>query len=284
MKMLNRLLFAFTFVILLAIDCCGQQQPIFTQIDNAINLYNPASSGSNYSIKAVGLIRFQQNGFKDNQHSELIHYSMKLKPLHGGIGVNYLHNQDGSKEFNCYKLNYSLHLAKLKLGYLSMGFSAGLNQLTTFSNYDFPKYNSYTRFTGDFGLLYTSEKFVTGISISQFNRAYYTKSYQDQMHLHLFLDYRIKMSSGITIEPQALIVSKLNGAGELKGFAGLFNLISKVRNIRFGFGIRPTDSANAMVGWDIKEKYRLGYSLDLGINSINSGVGIHEFCLAFLLK
>jgi hypothetical protein len=165
-----------------------------------------------------------------------------------------------------------------------MGFSAGLNQLKTFSNYDSPKYNSYTRFTGDFGLLYTSNKFVTGISISQFNRAYYTKSYQDQLHVHLFLDYRIKISSNITIEPQALIVANLNGITELDGIAGLFNVISVINNIRFGFGIRPTDSANAMIGWDIKEKYRLGYSLDLGINSINSGVGTHELCLAFLLK
>ena len=72
-----------------------------------------------------------------------------------------------------------------------------------------------------------------------------------------------------------------------------FNQVSTVMNVmaqlkntfQFGVGYRSYESIDAMVGWDILEKYRIRYSYDLSIHSFSSiSKGSHEICVGFLLK
>lgn len=52
-----------------------------------------------------------------------------------------------------------------------------------------------------------------------------------------------------------------------------------------GVGYRTSDAICFMGGWDIKEKFRVGYCYDLTINQLSSiSRGTHEIVLGFQLK
>ena len=52
-----------------------------------------------------------------------------------------------------------------------------------------------------------------------------------------------------------------------------------------GFTYRNRDSFAFMMGWDIKKKFRVGYSVDIFPASLTNGsIRSHEFNLGFFLK
>ncbi len=283
--------FTFSFLLMFAapIQLSAQQEPIFTQLDNTIHFYNPASSGLNYRIQSTALGRYQWRGVNGTPNTQFVNYSMKLKPLHGGIGINYLHEKIGFSEYNRVKLNYAFHLAEFLGGQLSIGLSAGINNMkvtptwtppTTVIDPNLPTSSNDTRFTSDAGLMYKNDKLSVGLSVTQLNQARYSSGYRDKMHLHTYADYLFQISPKLKMKPQVIVTS------DLVKISVLLNLITTLNDkFHFGIGVRSTESVNFMAGWDIKEKYRLRYSYDLGINNLNSSSsGSHEFCIGFLLK
>lgn len=267
----------------------AQQEPIFTQLDNTIHFFNPASSGLNYRIQSTALGRYQWSGVSGAPNTQFVNYSMKLKPLHGGIGINYLHETIGFSEYNRVKLNYAFHLAEFQGGQLSIGLSAGINNLkitptwtppTTVIDPALPTGSNDTRFTSDLGLMYKNDKLSVGLSVTQLNQARYSSGYRDALHVHFYGDYLFKMSTAWKLKPQMIVTS------DLVKISALLNFITTFKDkYHFGAGFRSTESVNLMAGWDILGRYRIRYSYDLGISSINSSSsGSHEICVGFLLK
>lgn len=267
----------------------AQQEPIFTQLDNTIHFFNPASSGLNYRIQSTALGRYQWSGVNGAPNAQLVNYSMKLKPLHGGIGINYMHETIGFSEINRIKLNYAFHLAEFQGGQLSIGLSAGINNLKVTPTWSPPTTlidptlltgSNETRFTSDLGLMYKNDELSFGLSMTQMNQASYSSGYRDALHIHFYGDYLFNISATWKFKPQMMITSDLNKISALLNFISTFN-----DKYHFGAGFRSSESVNLMAGWDILEKYRIRYSYDLGIKSINSNSsGSHEFCIGFLLK
>ena len=267
----------------------AQQEPIFTQLDNTIHFFNPASSGFNYHIQSTALGRYQWSGVNGAPNAQFVNYSMKLKPLHGGIGINYLHETIGFSEYNRVKLNYAYHLVEFQGGQLSIGLSAGINNLkitpkwtppSTVNDPSLPTSSNDTRFTSDFGLMYKNDKLSVGISITQLNQARYSSGYRDALHGFAYFDYLISLSSNWKLKPQLMISTDMNQV------SSVMNVMAQLNNkFQFGIGYRSYESIDAMVGWDILEKYRIRYSYDLSIHSFSSiSKGSHEICVGFLLK
>jgi type IX secretion system PorP/SprF family membrane protein len=289
MKKLNQLLSSIVFIGIIANQSLAQQEPIFTQLDNTIHFFNPASSGLNYRIQSSALGRYQWNGINGAPNSQFVNYSMKLKPLHGGIGINYLHEKIGFSEYNRVKLNYAFHLAEFLGGQLSIGLSAGINNMkvtptwtppTTVIDPSLPISSNDTRFTSDLGLMYKNEKLSVGLSVTQLTQARYSSDYRDALHGFAYLDYLISLSSNWKLKPQLMISTDMNQVSTV------MNVMAQLKNkFQFGVGYRSYESIDAMVGWDILEKYRIRYSYDLSIHSFSSiSKGSHEICVGFLLK
>ncbi len=285
-KKLTTILFT---VIIGSLTLNAQQEPIFTQVDNTYNFFNPASSGLNYQIQTTALARTQWDKVNGAPESQLINYSMKLKPLHGGIGINYLHETIGFTTYNRVKLNYAYHLAEFQGGELSIGLSAGINNLkitptwtppTSATDPTLPVSSYDTRFTSDLGLMYKNEKMSVGLSVTQLNRARYSSGYRDELHTFAYADYLFSLSSEWKLKPQVMIST------DFTQVSTVMNVIAILKNkFQFGAGYRSYESIGAMIGWDIFEKYRIRYSYDLSIHSLSSiSKGSHEICIGFLLK
>lgn len=267
----------------------AQQEPIFTQLDNTIHFFNPAISGLNYRIQTTALGRYQWSGVTGTPNTQFVNYSMKLNPLHGGIGINYLHEMIGFSKYNRVKLNYAFHLAEFVGGQLSFGLSAGINNMkvtptwtppTTVIDPSLPTSSNDTRFTSDAGLMYKNDKLSVGLSVTQLNQARYSSGYRDALHGFAYFDYLISLSSNWKLKPQLMISTDMNQVSTV------MNVLAQLNNkFQFGVGYRSYESIDAMVGWDIIGKYRIRYSYDLSIHSFSSiSKGSHEICVGFLLK
>jgi len=283
--------FTFSFLLMFAapIQLSAQQEPIFTQQDNTIHFYNPASSGLNYQIQTTALVRTQWKNVNGAPESQLINYSMRLKPLHGGIGINYFHETIGFSEYNRVKLNYAFHLAECLGGQLSIGLSAGMNNIkvtptwtppTTVIDPSLPASSNDMRFTSDLGLMYKNDKLSVGLSVTQLNQAHYSSGYRDKLHTFAYADYLFSLTSNWNLKPQVMISTDFNQVSTV------MNVMAQLKNkFQFGVGYRSYESIDAIVGWDIFEKYRIMYSYDLSIHSFSSiSKGSHEICIGFLLK
>lgn len=289
MKHSTKFTFSFLLMCIAPIQLSAQQEPIFTQLDNTIHFYNPASSGLNYRIQSTALGRYQWRGVNGTPNTQFVNYSMKLKPLHGGIGINYLHEKIGFSEYNRVKLNYAFHLAEFLGGQLSIGLSAGINNMkvtptwtppTTVIDPNLPTSSNDTRFTSDAGVMYKNDKLSVGLSVTQLNQARYSSGYRDALHSFAYFDYLISLSTNWKLKPQLMISTDMNQVSTV------MNVMAQLNNkFQFGVGYRSYESIDAMVGWDILGKYRIRYSYDLSIHSFSSiSNGSNEICVGFLLK
>jgi type IX secretion system PorP/SprF family membrane protein len=267
----------------------AQQEPIYTQLDNALQFFNPAITGLNYQIQTTALARAQWVNGNGTPESQLINYSMRIKPLHGGIGINYFHETIGFVEYNRVKLNYAYHLAEFQGGQLSIGLSAGINNMkftptwtppTTVTDPTLPTSSNDTRFTSDLGLVYKNNKLSVGLSVIQLNQASYSSGYRDKLHTFAYADYLFNLTSNWNLKPQVMISTDFNQVSTV------MNVVAQLKNkFQFGVGYRSYESIDAIVGWDILEKYRIRYSYDLSIHSLSSNSnGSHEICIGLLLK
>lgn len=292
MKKLNYSFIGLILVIGLNINHLNaQQDPLFSQFMNIKNHIDPATSGLNYKYQACVMAREQWVGVNGAPNSQLANYSMKLDKIHGGIGVNYLHDKIGFSETNTIKLNYSYHILFRNEGILALGLAAGIQQFkfkptwippTTTEDPTIPGEFSDLQFTSDFGIAYTKEKFNIGLSVTHLNQAVQTgNSYMyHTRHYYLFADYTFGSEEGLQFRPELLtrtdfvkINTQINLLGVYKG------------KYTFGIGVRQTDAIITMIGWDIKKKFRVGYAYDYSINKLSSvSRGSHELVLGFYLK
>lgn len=294
MKKLNTFFIgALLLIAFSSMELNAQQEPQFTQFWNAKNYFNPATSGLNYKHQANLLARWQWLGVNGAPDTQLASYSLKLNKIHGGIGVNYMHNKIGFSETNKVKLGYAYHLEFKNEGILSLGIAGGIQHMkyspswvppTTSGDSSLPSAFSDAQFTSDFGIAYAKNRFNVGMSVTQLNEARYSgnnSTYQDARHYFLFADYTFGKEEGFQFVPQLFLRSDLN-------FASIdMNVLLKYKSMYYiGLTIRSRDAIGFIGGVDIKRKYRISYSYDLTVSKLNNGIsnGSHEIVLGLRLK
>lgn len=294
--MKNKILSAILVQVVLffcAFSLLGQQEPQFTQFWNTKNYFNPATVGLNYKHQATLLARNQWINYSGNPETQLASYSMKMDKLHGGIGVNYLHDKIGFSEINKVKLNYSYQFVCKNEGVLSFGLAVGMQHFkltptwitpTTNPDQNLPGAISDAQFTSDFGIAYSNERLNVGLSVTQLNEARYTgnnSTFQDTRHYFFFADYAFGNSEKFQIVPQFFYRTDAS-------FQTLeINTLLKYKSTYFiGATYRSRDAFALMAGWDIKQKFRISYSYDITVSKLNNSNtgGSHEFVLGLLLK
>lgn len=225
-------------------------------------------------------------------------YAVKIDKINSGIGASYRFDSYPIQQMQTALLSYAYHIP-IKSMFLSIGASGGIKSLSYIfpdsSATSFTRQNFSPAFTTDFGIALRHEKWNVGVSMTQWNgptmhqkdSGYY---YNLNAHFWLFADYRFDLGENWSLTPRVQVVYDR------------YNLLSNVQlvaawkqNLWFGAGVQNSigggldlNAVNALIGYDIKGRFRVGYTaLFMGRSSYFSKFYrplTHEVVLGFMLK
>ena len=291
----NIQLLAFIILFITAVkNTHAQQEPLITQFWNAQNYFNTATVGLKFKHEAAIIYRNQWAKLNNNPLSQLASYAVRLKKIHGGIGVNYVHETSGFSKTNKLKFNYAYHLKLKNEGIISFGLSAGVKiynftpewvQPSIPSDPALPVAFRDSKLTTDFGLIYSKKRTTFGFSATQLNAPKFSGNssltFQDARHYYVFANYIFGKEDGLQCTPQVLYRTDLN-------FNSLdVNLLISYKSTYYiGLTYRNRDAIAGIIGYDFRQKYRISFSYDVTQSALNNGVsgGSYEFVLAYRMK
>lgn len=202
---------------------------------------------------------------------------------------------------------YSIHLPVSKSHNISLGTKVGLSNntflkdravvLTQMSGYTGPaltdpEYDAFlanqsSKYQMDLGLglYFYSDKMFIGLSADQLTKDMVsfgsgTANFDPNMHFQLAAGYKFPITETLTLMPS--IITKYMKPAPIS-LDGILQLEYK-EWLWFGLGYRHTDAAIVMLGANISEKFKFGYSYDFSISKIRSyNSGGHELVLGIML-
>lgn len=273
----------------------AQQDALSTLFWQNLAHFNPAISGLEHSHFASLSYRNQWDKVNGAPVSVFANYGTRLWKNHG-IGAVYSYDQLGFSKSNNALINYNYQL-RLKEGHtLSMGVAGGIMnlQMTPFwippsQNPDntLPANFSATEFDANAGVAYSNKNLLVGFGVAHINAPILRPNnsgliinYNVARHAYLNSAYKIQIGEKVMLKPQLLIRT------DFVAISSDINLLATLKNKYWlGVSYRSSDAIAGMIGWDIKERYRIGYAYDFTINKLsNISQGSHEATLAFLLN
>ena len=277
------LLFFFAF------NSKAQQDPQFSQyIFNNLS-FNPGSSGCETAIIATALHRSQWVGFDDAPVSTNFSVQSPLSILNGGVGLNILTDKIGQNEFLSLNLSYAYQY-EIYDGKLGIGFSVGVIQdeidgasiITQEPDPSIP--SSVDKASGlDFGLglFYSSEKLYVGVSSKHLNEPTISTSVDIinfKRHYYLTSGYIHSLNDKFDLKPSILI--KTEGVTSTVDITSLLEYNKKLWG---GVTYRPSTRTVVLLGMNINEDLRFGFSYDVPTISVSNS-GTFEFMLGYSFK
>ena len=262
----------------------AQQDVVLTNFWNNLSVFNPAAAGLSYRQQAA--VNASNNWI--DHYSIAAGYSAKLAKCRSGIGFNYHYNTDRLISSNRVDLNYSYHFDLGKGRTLAAGVSAGVSKqkfsdiLSNYPGLPYEALNDGYAFLSNAGVIYKAKNLSLGVSSTQLLTARIDDvSYLRARNYYLFGSYNFNLSDKFALKPQVLLSAQ-------SGFYSAdYNLLATYNN-RYWAGVtyRTRETFAFLVGVDIKERYRVGYSYGATRSRLNNGIsrGMHEIVLGFLLK
>ncbi len=293
-------------VVLLAFPFMGiyaQQEAQF--VHNMFNgiYYNPGFAGSIGGISALGLVRQQWVGFKDNDGNKVapntytLSVHSPLNFLHGGVGLNIYNDKLGFQSEIGVKLMYAY---RMDLGMGNLGIGIQLDFLN--STIDFAKLregappdqqddpllqggkDSDMIFDFGLGIQYlVPEKFYIGLSSTRILESESTKIYY-QYKRHYFLsagyEWAFPNNPSFVIEPSLLV--KSDAVKTQFDLATLLKYNNKVWGGVSYSTLRVMDPFAVLLGLSIKD-IMIGYAYTIPTSAIGSS-GSHEVMVGYNFK
>jgi type IX secretion system PorP/SprF family membrane protein len=298
-------IFSFLYlVIIVKLAAFSQQDPQFTN-----NMFyklgvNPGYAGSGGTISGIILNRYQWDGFKGGPKTLVFSAEAAINAFGspGGIGLNIISDELGFEKNTQINVNYA-YSKTLGIGKLGIGLSAGLLNKSINGEWEVPEDNLgiYTQPSSDpaipqgdvsqmaldagFGLYLSSNQYFLGASVTHINQA--SIKFSDLAvtylvrHYYLMGGYNIKLSDPLfELQPSFLFKSDL-ASWQLDLNANI------VFNKRFWGGItyRVQDAIALLMGMEMENGLRFGYSFDLTTSSMSHyGYGSHELFVSYSLN
>jgi type IX secretion system PorP/SprF family membrane protein len=285
------------FSVVLAFSAFSQQDIQFTQYMFNRILYNPAYAGVNGSICANALYRSQWTGFDGGPKSLNVNIEAPVELLHGGLGLSIFNDKLGFQTNNTVRLSYSFH-QELGDGILGIGARFGVtdygivnptwidpNGGSGGADPSIPQ-STTNKITPDigFGLYYWSDSWYAGVSSSQLVEfdADLGGSTNFQQRRHLYVDggFRWELAPEWELNPSLLFKS------DFASFQVDLNAYA-VYDGKFWGGVsyRIEDAVAILMGYNITEQLRVGYSYDLTTSKLSSySSGSHEVMLSYCFQ
>ena len=290
-------------VIIVKLAAFSQQDPQFTN-----NMFyklgvNPGFAGSEGTISGIILNRYQWDGFRGAPKTLIFSAEAAINAFGspGGIGLNIVSDELGFEKNTQINANYA-YSKTLGVGKLGIGLSLGLFNKSINGEWEVPEDNLgiYTQPNSDpaipqgdvsqmaldagLGLYLSSNHYFLGVSVTHLNQA--SIKFSDLAstylvrHYYLMGGYNIKLSDPLfELRPSFLFKSDL-GSWQLDLNTNI------VFNKRFWGGItyRVQDAIALLMGMEMENGLRFGYSFDLVTSSISHyGYGSHEIFVSYSL-
>ncbi|MDQ3191819.1 MAG: type IX secretion system membrane protein PorP/SprF [Bacteroidota bacterium] len=255
------------------------------------SVFNPAAAGNSDKIITSLTARQQWIGVDNPPSSQFLNAHTYIDKIKGGIGLALVNDRVGFENTLNFKLNYSYHLRLSELATLSAGLSAGFinkkldgSKLVYEQGGDpFAIVNGTSVFKPDFGfgMEFNMAKFTTGISSTHINNALKTSTiFNNPRHYFLYAKYKISAGDDFLIIPAVLLKSS--------EFIHQYELNTNVvylDKFRLGVTYRYKESIVGLIGMDITDELRIGYSYDFNAQPVRSySSGSHEIMLMGTFK
>jgi type IX secretion system PorP/SprF family membrane protein len=297
-------IFSFLYlVIIVKLAAFSQQDPQFTN-----NMFyklgvNPGFAGAEGTISGIILNRYQWAGFKGAPKTLVFSADAAIDAFGspGGIGLNIVSDELGFEKNIQINANYA-YSKTLGIGKLGIGLSAGLFSKSINGEWEVPEdeLGIYTQPSSDpgipqgdvsqmaldagLGLYLSSNQYFLGVSVTHINQA--SIKFSDLAstylvrHYYLMGGYNIKLSDPLfELRPSFLFKSDM-ASWQLDINTNI------VFNDRFWGGItyRVQDAVALLMGMEMENGLRFGYSFDLVTSSITRyGFSSHEIFVSYSL-
>ena len=278
---------------------CLLSTAVFSQQDAQYSQYmfnplalNPAYAGSRDVFSSAIVYRNQWTGIEGSPSTALLALQSPIGKKNAGVAMEVMSDKLGFKSNTALLFSYAYHIHFLK-GKLSFGLRTGLYDYV----YDWNKakvkdqgdiFNtggSSSKLAGtiDFGCYYYTRSFYWGLGLTHLNRGTITDAQSSdaaaQQSIHFFMPIGKAFQAGRTIINPTFLVKGAGGAPTEVDMG--VNFLLKER-IWLGMSFRARYGVVFMTQYLINEKLKVGYSYDLGLNSIGTaGKGSHEIMLQY---
>jgi len=276
----------------------AQNDPVSSQFMFNHMLYNPGSAGASGRICATAMNRQQWVGFEGAPASTVFHVNAEVRPfkIRSGVGLTIISDQTGFDSDNSLLLTYS-YITSLGNGNLGIGINAGILNKSIDPTWNIPSGDIFVQPSGDplipdgkesflaydmsFGLFYNSINYYAGVSVTHINEPkikYTTATPYIARQYYATAGYTVRLPNpNFELLPSALMYTD----GKL--FQLTVNAMVRYnKKVWGGVSYRAADALIGMIGIELYNGIRIGYSYDFPMNDIRKGTsGSHEFMINY---
>jgi type IX secretion system PorP/SprF family membrane protein len=295
---LKRIVFALTFLTFIVV-ANGQQDPQYSQnMFNTMSV-NPGYAGSNDAICASLIHRQQWVGFDGAPVTSDFNVNAAIKPfkVNSGIALGVMKDKLGYDNDIDLKFAYA-YRASVGDGKLGIGVGVEVLNKSLNATWTVPESGGFTQPTGDpsipkekesatvvdfsAGVFYRTEKLYLGVSSTHLRQA----EINYEVETKPFLARQYYLTTGYTIAlPNPLFELQPSVFVKSDGKTTQLDLNTCVLyNKRFwgGLSYRLNDAVVGMVGVELSNGLKLGYSYDFTISDMHkNSSGSHEFMIGY---
>ncbi len=274
----------------------AQQIPMFSNYSTNLLMLNPAYAGSKKQAELNMLNRNQWVGFDGAPTSQAFNVHTPIKYRKIGLGLTLLQDKIGPLSSTSTNLNFSYKIRLSKLSTLALGIKGGgtffkgnLAELKTIQEED-PLLLNETRtlFVPNFGTgayFYYKQTFLGLASPHLLVPKMMTNGrkvlYNLRQHFFFMGGTQLDVNESIQFVPSFMVRYVLNVPLEVE----LTSIIRLKEKYELGIAYRTTDAVIALLGIQLIEKVRLGYSFDWSFSNttFRYNQGSHEIYLNYTI-
>jgi type IX secretion system PorP/SprF family membrane protein len=295
MKKLN---IALLLLVLLLQPVLSQQDPLSSQYMFNTLTFNPGVAGISGMICATALNRQQWIGFKGAPSTTVFNISAPVSPfkIKSGVGLLVQSDNIGFDKNIILSASYSYHM-DVGTGKLGIGLSLGMLNTTLTPTWQIPSGDAHTPASGDplipenkesyvafdagLGLYYKADRYYGSFSITHINQPKIKFSKGEpyvSRHYYLTGGYNMQLPNpSLEFLPSLFAFSD----GKVVQFT-LTSLIRYNKKVWGGVSYRAGDALIGIVGFELFNGIRLGYSYDFTISEMGkTSTGSHEFMVNY---
>jgi type IX secretion system PorP/SprF family membrane protein len=287
-------------ILMLPFPVKAQQDPLFSQYMFNQLAINPGAAGNEDMVNMAALIRQQWVGFEGapSVTDFTIHAPFNLFGIPSGAGLSIINDKLGFDKNLSFNASYAYRLA-LGKGFLGMGFTMGIMNRALEPEWSIPdgpdfqppsndrlipnNKESEVAFDLGIGAFYRNDKVFAGISTTHLNQPKIKFSTTEgstfiKRHYYATAGYKIILPNPLfELTPSFFIQSD----GSIIHFH-VNGMLTYNKKVWGGVSYRPGEALVAMIGTELFNGIKVGYSYDYSTTSIhNYSSGSHEFMIGY---
>jgi type IX secretion system PorP/SprF family membrane protein len=296
MNWVTKIIFAMLLVFLATNIVVAQQDPMYTQYMDNLQIINPGFVGSMETGSFTLVARNQWVSFSGAPSTRSLSFQTPVNEYKVGMGFSVLTDKIGPLSQTGFYFDYTYFVnvgSKYKLGMgLKCGFNfyrASLTGLNTVSPDPIYSQDIFKNFLPNFGVgafLYSEDTYF-GLSVPKLientiNRDDYSSEYisKEKIHFYLVAGKKFSLSENMQLKTHTLLKWVQNAPVSLD-LTAMFGFKEK---FWVGGMLRYGDSYGVLTQFNVTEKILIGYSYDLTISDLNAfNNGTHEIMFRYNL-